>query len=163
HLFIRDEMKTRMCLSLIRDCVKEQARLYSFVVMSNHLHMIIKPNDHQTISTLVKAVKVNSVTRLRKNWLPSEVSQAGMQESLNRHQYWQASFRGNPMYTKVVADQKTSYIHANPIRAGLVTLPEDYVWSSLNLINLGMMSEDETLDLRLARDYYDHVLNDYLS
>ncbi len=110
----------------------------------------------------MQAIKVNSVTRLRKYWLPSELSQASMQDSLNRHKYWQASFRGNPLHTKAVADQKTSYIHANPVRAGLVNLPENYVWSSLNLINLGMMSEDETLDLRLARDYYDHVLNDYL-
>ena len=131
--------------------------------MSNHIHMIIKPSDLQTISTLIKTVKVNSVTRLRKYWLPPELSQLGQQESLNRHQYWQASFRGNPLYTKDVVDQKAHYIHANPIRAGLVVLPEDFVWSSMNLINLGMMKEDETLDLRLARDYYDHVLNDYVS
>lgn len=131
--------------------------------MSNHIHMIIKSSDHQTISTLVNTVKVNSVTRLRKYWLPSELSQLGQQESLNRDQYWQASFRGNPLYTKDVVDQKAHYIHANPIIAGLVVLPEDFVWSSMNLINLGMMKEDETLDLRLARDYYDHVLNDYVS
>ena len=158
HLFLRDEMKSRMGISLMRDCIKEQAKLYSFVVMSNHLHMVIKPNDQMVISTLMQRIKVNSITRIKKHFFAQEIAQLGLQEGLNRHQYWQNSFRGNPLFTKKVADQKTQYIHANPTRAKLVELPENYLWSSLHLIDLGFMKDDESLDLKAAQEYYKRLL-----
>jgi len=77
-----------------------------------------------------------------------------MQEGLNRHQFWQASFRGNPLYTKEVADQKVRYTHLNPIRASLVDSPEAYIWSSSHVMERGLFREDESLDLVSVRDYY---------
>lgn len=159
HLFMRPEMRTRMVLSIVRDCVKERAKLYAYVVMSNHIHLVVRPHELMTIAILMQRVKVNSVTRLRKYILPSEQEQLGMQEGLNRHQYWQNSFRGNSLLTTEVIQQKVRYTHLNPIRAGLVDVPEKYLWSSFHVKEKGLVKDDDSLDLAAIRDYYQSLLS----
>jgi len=160
HLFAREEMKTRMCLSLIRDCTKERAKLYGYVVMSNHIHLVLKPHDLMTISVLAQRIKLNSVTRLRKYFLDSELRQLQTQAGLNRHQYWQNSFRGNPLHSEKVSSQKLHYLHENPLRAGLVESPEQYLWSSYHILQAGHLGDDESIDLRAVRDFYSRVLKE---
>jgi putative transposase len=155
---MRDEMKSRMCLSLIRDCEKERAKLYAFVVMSNHIHFVAKPHETKTISSFVKSVKVNSASRLLKHFTATELKQLEMQAELNTRQLWQVSFRANPLYTKKVADQKAQYTHLNPVRAGIVELSEEYLWSSRQIINQGLFREDGSLELRSCREFYNSLL-----
>ncbi len=46
------------------------------------------------------------------------------------HQVWQESFKGMPLWSEWMIWQKINYIHANPLKAGLVTSAKDYRWSS---------------------------------
>jgi hypothetical protein len=46
------------------------------------------------------------------------------------HQVWQESFKGMPLWSGWMIWQKINYIHANPVRAGLVGSAKDYRWSS---------------------------------
>jgi hypothetical protein len=45
-------------------------------------------------------------------------------------QVWQEIFKGLPLWSDWLIWQKISYIHANPVRAGLVKSTSEYRWSS---------------------------------
>ena len=46
------------------------------------------------------------------------------------HQVWQDSFKALPLWSSWMIWQKINYIHANPVKAGLVKSAKDYRWSS---------------------------------
>jgi hypothetical protein len=46
------------------------------------------------------------------------------------HQVWQESFKSLPLWSLWMIWQKINYIHANPVRARLVTSAQDFEWSS---------------------------------
>ena len=158
HLFARDEMKSRMCLSLMSDCIKERAKLYAYVVMSNHIHLVVRPHQTMTISVLAQRIKVNSISRMRKYFLQSEIDQLELQKGLNRHKYWKDSFRGNPLHSKDAFDQKVRYTHLNPLRAELVCSAEEYLWSGRRMFEAGYVLKDESLDLVAVRESYKKLL-----
>jgi len=46
------------------------------------------------------------------------------------HQFWRQDNRPIEIYSNVVIDQKLDYLHNNPVKAGFVENPEDYLYSS---------------------------------
>jgi hypothetical protein len=46
------------------------------------------------------------------------------------HQVWQESFKAFPLWSAWMINQKINYIHANPVKAKLVSSAKDYLWSS---------------------------------
>lgn len=46
------------------------------------------------------------------------------------NQVWQESFKASPLWSGWMIWQKINYIHANPLKAGLVKTTADYRWSS---------------------------------
>jgi hypothetical protein len=55
-----------------------------------------------------------------------------------RYQFWERNSLSVDLYTRQVFDQKLSYIHWNPVKAGLCKLPSDYRFSSANYYQWGI-------------------------
>jgi len=53
------------------------------------------------------------------------------------HQVWQESFMAVPLWSAWMIWQKINYIHANPVRARLVSSAKDYPWSSFRAFYSG--------------------------
>ena len=151
-------MRTRMVLSLFRDCRRADASLKAFVVMTHHIHLLVKPRDDQTISRLIQTVKANSEDRLLPLLTEEENAQLSMQSGLNKHRFWMRSFRANPMHTQEVFEQKHRYIHLNPVRSGLCEIPEDYYWSSAHLVINGFLEHNGLVDLSAGLRFYEKML-----
>ena len=49
-----------------------------------------------------------------------------------KHHVWKRNSLGTELFTPAVLAQKLHYIHYNPVRAGLCSLPEEYKYSSAN-------------------------------
>ena len=91
-------------------------RLHSYVVMPNHVHMLITPQIE--VSKLMQSLKRFTARR------------ANRMLSLTGQPFWQ-----DESYDRLVRDQKeferiASYIERNPVTAGLATAPEEFPWSS---------------------------------
>ena len=56
-------------------------------------------------------------------------------------QLWQPRFFDRALRTVKEYNEKVEYVHLNPVRAGLVSRPEDWRWSSYN--EYAGMSADE--------------------
>ena len=89
-------------------------RVYGYVVMPSHVHLLLSETDEKLLSTAIQGLKI-SVAKLAK----AECAK-----------FWQKRYYDTNLrsYEKFV--EKLRYAHRNPVRAGLVKKPEDWKWSS---------------------------------
>ena len=85
-----------------------------YVVMPEHVHLLLSEPEGGTLSCAVQSVK-QSVSR-------KVTTQGG--------HFWQERYYDFNVYTKKKWIEKLRYIHRNPVNRGLVTKPEDWPWSS---------------------------------
>jgi REP element-mobilizing transposase RayT len=100
------------------------SKLVAYVLMPDHFHLITNPRDGR-IREFVGELKSLSAKRI------VEVSgqfQFPLKE--DSHQVWQESFKVTALWSGWMIGQKINYIHANPVKAGLVKSAKDYPWSS---------------------------------
>jgi len=129
HICIRGNNKQRVLLAeddkinLLKSIAKFQLRfgfkLHGFVLMDNHAHLIIAANSRINISKIMHAILLSYSVKYRKRYAYSGY-------------VWQGRFRSKIIEGENYILECLSYIHNNPLRAGLVNKPEDYYWSSYN-------------------------------
>jgi len=125
-----------------RYCQKEKGmELYGWVVMTNHVHMIIgthKDNLEHIMRDMKKFTSMSLRTAMvenqeesRREWMLRLMEEAGRSNPQNKKfQFWQQDNHPVPLETMKIAHQKLGYIHDNPVAAGIVEKPEDYLYSS---------------------------------
>ena len=105
-------------------CVHDHDRtinLYVALVMPDHVHMIFTPLINQQareiycLASIMDAIKGASSHKINRA--------LGRKGSV-----WQPESFDHVLRSSESLDAKIAYILANPIRAGLVTKPEDYRW-----------------------------------
>ena len=133
----RERSRRWFCDALVAACEKHRFLLWSYVIMPEHVHLLVCPEDREyTISAFCASLKV-AVSRRAVNWV-KENSPDFLPRMLDarpngkrNYRFWQ---RGGG-YDRNITELKTvqyeiDYIHANPIRRGLCERPEDWFWSS---------------------------------
>ena len=65
-----------------------------------------------------------------RNHHPAVLAMFKVKAADRKYQIWERNPLPVSLWSKAVFEQKLEYIHLNPLRAGLVTLPEDYRYSS---------------------------------
>jgi putative transposase len=93
-----------------------QYELYAFVVMPNHVHLLLTASV--PLAKIAKSLK--GITAKRANLLLS----------LTGSRFWQDESYDHLVRNSVEFGRIHSYIEQNPVRAGLVAHPGDYRWSS---------------------------------
>lgn len=110
--------------------------LWAYVLMPEHVHLLIYPKTADgSVSTILREIK-EPVARKAIEYLKQHDSQWLARVTVSernriRHRFWQPG--GG--YDRNVIELSTlhrmiDYIHANPIRRGLVERAEDWAWSS---------------------------------
>jgi putative transposase len=116
--------------------------LTAWVFLPDHWHAIIYPRHPLTISTTMKSVKLKSTSLIN-----AIRSQDG--------QLWQARFYDHALRTVGDYHDCVDYIHRNPVRRGLVEMPEQWNWSSVKAwsgITAGVLKIDR-VNLPLERTF----------
>ena len=85
-----------------------------YVVMPEHVHLLIGEPEHGTLASALQAIKQSVSRRLVGD----------------REHFWQARYYDFNVWTKRKRVEKLCYIHRNPVKRGLVERPEDWAWSS---------------------------------
>jgi putative transposase len=131
-------------LDLVNFYRKEyKTKIQAYVIMPTHLHLIVNLQQGENIKlfiqNLLRKTSIRIVEHFEKN-LQQKIG--GMNSDLilktfrdhanppSQHAVWKEKSRGVPVYTDRVMKVKLDYIHNNPVRAGLVTEPRDYIYSS---------------------------------
>lgn len=143
HLFQRENMKNKLMHRLASDCAYYQCILHAFVIMSNHVHFIIKSPEGKTASRFLQRFKSNSAKSLLPLLSDEEKKELRHQSGLDGRLFWARSFRSVPIVSDDLFMQKATYIHQNPVRAGLVARDVEYRWSSAKYYEMGLWPEEK--------------------
>ena len=140
-VFIRNEYKDIMLKSW-KHCIDNKGlEIYGWCIMTSHIHMIISSNKEKpeniirdmksfTSNQLRKAITENP-QESRKEWILEMMYKAGEKNSNNKgFQFWQQHNQPILLDNNYLMDQKLEYIHLNPVEAGIVERPEEYLYSS---------------------------------
>ena len=114
--------------------------LYGYVIMSNHIHMIIQSQE-ATLSDLIRDFKkftaklilekIQNSLESRREWMLERFKLATESHSRNKnYQFWQYGNHPEEVYSNKFMWTKLDYIHLNPVRAGIVEKASHYVYSS---------------------------------
>ena len=117
--------------------------LHAYVIMGNHLHLAISAKEGSsglsaiirdfkkfTSKELIRWIKNNPRER-RREWMLMVFKYHAKYNKRNAvYQVWQQHNKPKELCYPRFTQQKINYIHLNPVVAGIVDLPEDYIYSS---------------------------------
>ena len=95
-------------------------RLFSWVIMPNHTHFILKPEKSFELSSIIQSHK-NFTARMSNRLLE------------RMGQFWQEDYFDREIRDLGDFIDKLNYIDMNPVRAGLCRNPEDWQFSSAKI------------------------------
>jgi REP element-mobilizing transposase RayT len=137
-------------------------KLYAYVIMSNHIHLLVQCEDGK-LSDFVRDCKRFTSQRIldemengvesRRDWLKIVFEYHAKLKPDQIRQIWTHEYHAEEVLSPKFITQKINYIHENPVRAGIVEKAEDYLYSSArNYAGLSSLIEVITVDL-LWRTY----------
>ena len=133
--------------------MKHPFQLWAYVFMPEHVHLLIQPNEGVTVSAILHNLKP-AVTHEALRWV-REHRPAFLEQMKDRqpngkcfYRFWQrgGGYDRN-IWTIQELYEKIDYIHANPVRRGLVEHPGDWPWSGWRAWH-----EDSDSPLRIDRE-----------
>ena len=102
-----------------------------YVVMPEHIHLLLTEPEVGTPSTVMQVVKQRTARALlpkRKRRNPRQRNLFG--DEPKRRAFWQARSYDFNVWTTKKRVEKLRYMHRNPVKRGLVGAPEEWRWSS---------------------------------
>lgn len=91
--------------------------LHEFVIMPDHLHVMLTPNFQNSLEKAVQPIKGGSSHRIHK-------------DRGNKMEIWQEGFHDWTIRDSGDWKAKAEYIHMNPVKARLCERPESWRYSS---------------------------------
>jgi putative transposase len=121
--------------------------LVGYVVMPNHVHLLISEPAKGTPSTVMQVLKQRASRRLRRRRRVRagqlELGCEGGEELPAR--FWQRRFFDFNVWSLKKRVEKLEYMHMNPVKRGLVAHPKEWLWSSFSFyskMKLGLIRID---------------------
>ena len=109
---------------LAQSCKRYKVDLHAYVLMTNHIHLLMTPSDEQGISAVMQSVGRRYVQYINKALCCSGT-------------LFEGRFKASLIQADSYFISCMRYIELNPVRANMVTSPEDYLWSSYH-VNVGL-------------------------
>ena len=150
-------------------CIQNKGlRVHAYVIMSNHIHVIFSAREGYQISDIVRDIKRHTATTIIKDLIKGQGESrsewmlrlfkyfAKFNANNEKFQLWKKGNKPIELISPKWLNQKLAYIHLNPVRAGIVSKAEHFVYSSANyyLNDQGILAVDK-LNFDLSIGYID--------
>ena len=99
--------------------VRYKFLVLGYVVMPEHVHLLVSEPKNAPLSKAIQALKL-SVAVQRKE-----------------RPFWQARYYDFNVFTNARRVEKLKYMHRNPVARGLVAEPDAWAWSSFRHYSMG--------------------------
>ena len=115
-IFFDNNDKAKLLKEISRTKEKYEYELYAYVLMPNHIHLLIKENTH-SISEIMRSLLISYAEYINKKY--------------DRIGYvFQNRFTSRPVENDIYFRNVVRYIHLNPQKAG-ISIYSQYKWSQL--------------------------------
>lgn len=123
---------------------EQDFKLLGYVIMPDHLHLIIWPFGKASVSDFMRDYKTYTSKRIIRQakaermveWVTA-FEQAGLETGRSDNKVWQDSYWDENIFSERFLRQKLNYVHRNPVRADLVEHPAEYPYSSFRSYEFG--------------------------
>ena len=135
--------KHRVCVESILDSLKylrgkNALLLHAYVIMEDHLHLVISADD---VSATMGRFLSHTGRTIVQHCLDQQIIDAlsvfrkrCTSPGRRQHQVWNRGFHPKVLKSHRTLLQKIEYIHQNPVRKGLVKNARDWPYSSLTYL-----------------------------
>ena len=134
-LFSQPDLTAIVLSSL--DFLQSQKRLtlHAYVIMENHLHLIVTADDLSREMQSFKSFSAKQMVGLLEQnqqtfWLRQLRLHKRPDQVQSTYQVWQEGFHPQMIQSAEMLQQKLEYIHNNPVRRGYVDEPWHWRYSS---------------------------------
>ncbi len=119
----------------LRYLMAENLKLYAFVVLENHLHMVVQsPDISKDISRLKSYTARELIRFFKRNKISTILDQLSFYKKTHKpdrvYQLWQEGVHPEWIQNEEMMRQKIDYIHQNPVKRGYIDDPLHWCNSS---------------------------------
>lgn len=141
-IFTRSKYKHILLESLAYCQQQKGLRIYAWVLMSNHLHLIVSAGAEQPVADIIRDFKKFTSKRIlaeleedpqesRREWMLDRFRFAGANDKkITNYRFRQEGYHPEFICSHDFYRQKLDYIHDNPVRQEVVARQEEYLYSS---------------------------------
>ena len=116
-IFAADQDYQFYLAKLAEACERFECRIHAYVLMTNHVHLLITPFTKDGISKVMQ-----SLGRYYVQYFNYQYARTGT--------LWEGRYKATLLDSERYLLTCYRYIELNPVRAGMVSHPSDYPWSS---------------------------------
>lgn len=132
-----DEADYQVYLKYLKESAERyHCQIHAYVLMTNHIHLLVTPTSESGITTLMQYVGRHYVPYINRSY--------GGSGSI-----WEGRYKASLVQEEAYLLACMRYIELNPVRAKMVKSPEQYRWSSFHRNGQG-----EYDDLIIAHSLY---------
>lgn len=141
-LFTQDQYKQIILDSWGELVFREMVKIYAFVIMPNHLHVIWEmkePNGKEMPHASFNKFTSHVFARDLKEHDPELAAAFRVDEPDRKVRIWQRDPLAIKILNTKMVEQKINYLHLNPLQShwNLALRPEEYKWSSARFYEKG--------------------------
>jgi putative transposase len=114
--YVTDDYR-RYCRDLQEAAGKNQAQIHAYVLMTNHVHLLVTPCQPHSITHMMQDLGRKFVRYINRTYRRTG-------------SLWEGRFKASLVDSEAYLLTCMRYIEMNPVRAGMVTHQGDYRWSS---------------------------------
>jgi len=165
-VFTRKKYKDIICESL-KYCINNKGLiLHAYVIMSNHVHLIVSASNENRLSDIIRDFKTHTSKSIlteitqqsgesRSEWMLRLFKYFAKFNNKNKtYQFWKRDNKPIELISPKWISRRINYIHNNPVDAGLVHKPEHYIYSSaLNYIRGEGILNIDVIDIGFDTGY----------
>jgi putative transposase len=142
----RPDRRNLLLTVLERMRIRYRFAVVGYVIMPEHIHLLISEPQVATPSTVVQAIKLGFTRRVpraedsgRVPHFSRTLREVGPLTASkdNSHHLWMSRFYDFNVWSQHKEAEKLHYMHQNPVTRGLVQRPEDWPWSSFRAYACG--------------------------
>ena len=137
-IFIRPFFKQIVVESLNYFIEKKGLIVYGWCLMTNHLHLLVRPKDGFDLPAIISDFKaftakiiladLNADSDIRRTWIMKKIREAALFDKLAVWENADHAVRVSAEENEI--NEYLQQIHNNPVRNKIVALPHDYLHSS---------------------------------
>jgi REP element-mobilizing transposase RayT len=129
-------------INALQHCQENKGlEIYAYCIMSSHIHLLCKATNGFILSDVMRDFKKFTSKKIiqilieepesRREWMLGLFKKACAHlKREQEYKVWQDGYHAEIVETNWFIKQKINYIHNNPVKEKIVTLPEDYYFSS---------------------------------
>ncbi len=134
-IFTKIETKQIIIESLQHLQKSDNLKIYSYVILENHLHLIVSSDNLNKSLQKFKSFTAKKILNflITKN-VKTILQQLEFYKKAHKreisYQFWEEGTKPKQIISDEMLNEKIEYVHCNPVKRGYVANPEDWIYSS---------------------------------